>query len=55
MEQMPPLLVDLLGYKVWAPFIGHVDGRSPRVAVDRMMRERQLKGSKGQKRSETRP
>jgi ectoine hydroxylase-related dioxygenase (phytanoyl-CoA dioxygenase family) len=52
--EMPPRLVDLLGYKVGAPFIGHVDGRSPRVAVDRILQQWQLKASKGQKRGDTR-
>lgn len=37
LEEMPPRLVDLLGYKVGAPFIGHVDGNSPRTAVSRIM------------------
>lgn len=37
LDEMPPRLVELLGYKVAAPFIGHVDGNSPRVAVSRML------------------
>lgn len=44
LEDMPPRLVDMLGYKVGAPFIGHVDGSSPRAAVSRMLeRYRNLK------------
>lgn len=37
LDEMPPRLVDMLGYKVGAPFIGHVDGSSPRAAVQRML------------------
>jgi ectoine hydroxylase-related dioxygenase (phytanoyl-CoA dioxygenase family) len=37
LDEMPPRLVDMLGYKVGAPFIGHVDGSSPRAAVSRML------------------
>ncbi len=38
LDELPPRLVEMLGYKVGAPFIGHVDGRSPRVAVNRMLK-----------------
>ena len=37
LDDMPPRLVDMLGYKVGAPFVGHVDGRSPRVALGRLL------------------
>lgn len=37
LDEMPPRLVDMLGYKVGAPFIGHVDGSSPRAAARRML------------------
>lgn len=37
LDEMPPRLVEMLGYKVAAPFIGHVDGSSPRAAVTRML------------------
>jgi ectoine hydroxylase-related dioxygenase (phytanoyl-CoA dioxygenase family) len=37
LDEMPPRLVDMLGYKVGAPFIGHVDGSSPRAAAKRML------------------
>jgi ectoine hydroxylase-related dioxygenase (phytanoyl-CoA dioxygenase family) len=37
LDEMPPRLVDMLGYKVGAPFIGHVDGNSPRAAVSRLL------------------
>ena len=37
LDKLPPRLVEMLGYKVGAPFIGYVDGRNPRVAVERMM------------------
>jgi ectoine hydroxylase-related dioxygenase (phytanoyl-CoA dioxygenase family) len=40
LDAMPPRLVDMLGYKVGAPFVGHVDGRSPRVAVARALQQR---------------
>ena len=37
LERMPARLVDMLGYKVAAPFVGHVDGHSPLSAVGRML------------------
>lgn len=37
LEEIPPRLVDMLGYKVGPPFIGYVNGRSPRVAVDKLL------------------
>ncbi|KAH7305907.1 hypothetical protein B0I35DRAFT_464603 [Stachybotrys elegans] len=40
---MPPRLVDLIGYKVGSPFIGHVDGRSPRAVVEQRLQEQQAK------------
>lgn len=40
LNEMPELLVDMLGYKVGAPFIGHVDGNSPRAAVNRLLEHR---------------
>ncbi|KEY67100.1 hypothetical protein S7711_07075 [Stachybotrys chartarum IBT 7711] len=47
LDDMPPRLVDMLGYKVGAPFIGHVNGHSPRVAVSHMLRKRQREGRDG--------
>jgi ectoine hydroxylase-related dioxygenase (phytanoyl-CoA dioxygenase family) len=38
LDEIPPRLVDMLGYKVGAPFIGHVDGNSPRAAVNRLLK-----------------
>lgn len=37
LAELPPQLVEMLGYKVGRPFIGHVDGSSPRAAVQRML------------------
>lgn len=37
LDELPPRLVDMLGYKVGAPFIGHVNGNSPRAAVNRLL------------------
>jgi ectoine hydroxylase-related dioxygenase (phytanoyl-CoA dioxygenase family) len=37
LDEIPPRLVDMLGYKVGAPFIGHVNGNSPRAAVGRLL------------------
>ncbi|EXL93794.1 hypothetical protein NOF04DRAFT_13499 [Fusarium oxysporum II5] len=38
LDELPPRLVDMLGYQVGAPFVGYVDGISPRRAVERKMR-----------------
>ncbi|KAF5593454.1 phytanoyl dioxygenase [Fusarium pseudoanthophilum] len=38
LNEIPPRLVDMLGYQVGAPFVGYVDGISPRRAVERKMR-----------------
>ncbi|KAI9148355.1 hypothetical protein HJFPF1_12186 [Paramyrothecium foliicola] len=46
-EQMPHRLVDLLGYKVGAPFTGHVDGHSPRAVVQQKLRALRQKGYGG--------
>ena len=35
LPEIPKRIVDLLGYQVGAPFIGHVDGMSPRKAAER--------------------
>ncbi|KAF5687785.1 phytanoyl dioxygenase family [Fusarium denticulatum] len=40
LNEIPPRLVDMLGYQVGAPFVGYVDGISPRRAVERKMREK---------------
>ncbi|KAJ2967326.1 hypothetical protein NQ176_g9714 [Zarea fungicola] len=37
LADMPRQLVDLLGFKVARPFIGHVDGRSPRSVLPRLI------------------
>ncbi len=44
LDELPPKLVDMLGYKVGAPFIGHVDGNSPRTAVTRLMKKLKKSG-----------
>lgn len=38
LDKIPPRLVDLLGYKVGAPFVGYVDGISPRRAVELLLK-----------------
>ncbi|KAI1861265.1 uncharacterized protein JN550_010944 [Neoarthrinium moseri] len=40
LDIIPDRLVDMLGYKVASPFIGYVDGVSPRRAVARLLRRR---------------
>lgn len=47
LDEMPPRLVDMLGYKVGNPFLGFVDGKSPRWAVARL-----LKKYRGEKKEE---
>ena len=37
LDEIPPRLVDMLGYKVGRPFVGYVDGRSPRAAVSQLL------------------
>lgn len=37
LDEIPERLVGMLGYKVGSPFIGFVDGRSPRVAVQKLL------------------
>ncbi|KAH8897150.1 phytanoyl-CoA dioxygenase family protein [Thozetella sp. PMI_491] len=37
LDQIPPRLVDMLGYKVGAPFVGYVDGTSPTRAVGALL------------------
>ena len=37
LDELPPKLVDMLGYKVGTPFVGYVDGRSPRTAVSQLL------------------
>ncbi|KAL7811104.1 PhyH domain-containing protein [Trichoderma gracile] len=39
LDKMPPRLVDMLGYKVGNPFLGFVDGKSPRWAVERLLKK----------------
>ncbi|KAL6862032.1 hypothetical protein J3F83DRAFT_746486 [Trichoderma novae-zelandiae] len=39
LDEMPARLVDMLGYKVGNPFLGFVDGGSPRRAVERLLRK----------------
>ncbi|EFZ04102.1 phytanoyl-CoA dioxygenase family protein [Metarhizium robertsii ARSEF 23] len=38
LDDVPPRLVGMMGYKVGAPFIGYVDGRSPRTRVTELLR-----------------
>ena len=42
LEEIPEGIIDMMGWKVGYPFIGYVDGRSPRKAA-RGMVERMLK------------
>ncbi|PTB62219.1 PhyH-domain-containing protein [Trichoderma citrinoviride] len=44
LDEMPPRLVDMLGFKVGNPFLGHVDGKSPRRAVAELLKK--YKGEK---------
>ncbi|KAL7918103.1 PhyH domain-containing protein [Trichoderma austrokoningii] len=37
LDEIPERLVGMLGYKVGSPFIGFVDGRSPRAAVQKLL------------------
>ncbi|KAL6895079.1 PhyH domain-containing protein [Trichoderma evansii] len=37
LDEIPERLVGMLGYKVGSPFIGFVDGHSPRAAVKKLM------------------
>ncbi|KAF5985081.1 phytanoyl dioxygenase family [Fusarium coicis] len=41
LNEIPPRLVDMLGNQVGAPFVGYVDGISPRRAVERKMKAKQ--------------
>ncbi|KAG5742693.1 hypothetical protein H9Q70_014575 [Fusarium xylarioides] len=45
LNDIPPRLVYMLGYQVGAPFVGYVDGISPRRAVERKMRAKQAVNS----------
>ncbi|KAL7786723.1 hypothetical protein V8C37DRAFT_290446 [Trichoderma ceciliae] len=44
LDEMPEKLVDMLGYKVGNPFVGFVDGGSPRAAVQRLLEKWKGKG-----------
>ncbi|KAF2403697.1 phytanoyl-CoA dioxygenase [Trichodelitschia bisporula] len=37
LDEIPERIVDMMGYKVHKPFIGYVDGLSPRTAAKRMV------------------
>lgn len=37
LDEIPPRLVDMLGYKVGTPFIGYVNGATHRAAVSKML------------------
>ncbi|KAL7929962.1 hypothetical protein V8C35DRAFT_314254 [Trichoderma chlorosporum] len=39
LDEIPERLVDMLGYKVGNPFLGFVDGGSPRAAVGRLLKK----------------
>ncbi|KAL6695427.1 hypothetical protein J3F84DRAFT_374353 [Trichoderma pleuroticola] len=39
LDDIPERLVDMLGYKVGNPFLGFVDGGSPRAAVGRLLKK----------------
>lgn len=36
LNDIPPRIVEMIGYKVGQPFIGYVDGRSPRTRVTQL-------------------
>lgn len=40
LNDIPPKLVDIMGYQVGAPFLGYADGTSPRKVVDRYLKRR---------------
>lgn len=37
LDDIPPRLVEMMGYKVGRPFLGYCDGRSPRTRVTQLM------------------
>lgn len=37
LEEIPPRLVEMMGYKVGSPFLGYCDGRSPRARVGEIL------------------
>ncbi|KAJ3497584.1 hypothetical protein NLG97_g1788 [Lecanicillium saksenae] len=37
LEDIPPRLVEMMGYKVGNPFLGYADGRSPRTRVTQLL------------------
>ncbi|KAL1954876.1 hypothetical protein VTO42DRAFT_465 [Malbranchea cinnamomea] len=37
LEEIPPRIVEMMGYRVHAPFIGYADGLNPRKAAQRMV------------------
>lgn len=37
LDDIPPRLVGMMGYKVGMPFIGYVDGRTPRTRVAELL------------------
>ncbi|KAH6603993.1 hypothetical protein Trco_007439 [Trichoderma cornu-damae] len=47
LDEMPETLVGMLGYKVGSPFIGFVDGGSPRAAVAKLLEKWKGKSGKG--------
>lgn len=36
LDDIPPRIVEMMGYKVGLPFIGYADGRSPRTRVSQL-------------------
>lgn len=43
LDEIPPRLVDMMGYKVGNPFLGYCDGRSPRTRVAQLLEEREAR------------
>ncbi|KAK7710486.1 hypothetical protein SLS64_000176 [Diaporthe eres] len=41
LPQIPKQIVDMMGYQVGSPFIGFVDGASPRKAVERRLQDKE--------------
>ncbi|TFB01716.1 Uncharacterized protein CCMA1212_006251, partial [Trichoderma ghanense] len=52
LDEMPPRLVDMLGYKVGNPTLGFVDGKSPRRVVEGILRRLRGEGREKEEKGE---
>lgn len=43
LDEIPPRLVEMMGYKVGNPFLGYCDGRAPRTRVTQLMEKWETK------------